>query len=50
MDSSGDDHALDACRYAVASRPSIAAAPEPKVQLTLDFLWQQRELGYPRRW
>jgi hypothetical protein len=50
MSSEGDDHCADATRYAVASRPWIAAAPEPDVQLSMNFLWQQREMGYPRRW
>jgi hypothetical protein len=47
MDSSGDDHCADAARYAVASRPWVAVAPEPEVQLGLNFLWRQKRVGIP---
>jgi hypothetical protein len=39
----GEDHAADALRYAVASRPWIAPGREPEERLSLDFLWKQRE-------
>ena len=42
-DSRGEDHAADALRYAVASRPWIPAGSEPEESLNLEFLWKHRE-------
>jgi hypothetical protein len=49
MDSTGDDHCADALRYAVTSRPWVPAWRPPEEQISLNFLWRQREqqrLGY----
>jgi hypothetical protein len=48
LDSSGDDHCCDTMRYAVTSRPWIAAAPDKQNGVSLNFLWEQRELRRQR--
>jgi hypothetical protein len=44
LDSRGEDHLVDVCRYACMSRP-WEAAPQPAkaTQPTMDMLWQERE-------
>jgi hypothetical protein len=43
LDTSGDDHCVDAVRYAVASRPWVAAARDPEPVVSMNFLWERRE-------
>jgi hypothetical protein len=43
LDTSSEDHAVDTLRYAVASRPWVAAPRRPDDKLTLDRLWEFRD-------
>jgi hypothetical protein len=43
MDSTGDDHAADALRYGVTSRPWLPAPRELDPVVSMNFLWEQQE-------
>jgi hypothetical protein len=51
MDSRGDDHAVDCCRYGCMSRPWEAAPPPVQAaHPTMDRLWDLRERELGRGW
>ena len=43
MDTTGEDHACDALRYGVTSRPWLPAPRELDPVVSMNFLWEQRE-------